>query len=223
VRFLFAAVWLGVGLTAVVGASSAATPLAPDSGAITSSHPVFSWTLDPGEESDTVHIASAPETTPDGEFHSENVVMTGAMVESDATTWSPTEALFAGRYWWNVETRDADFAPVFSAAREFSVAPEVRLLSARLSRSTLVRQVVVDVRWVTNASEVTLEIRFLRNGRSVGQVRGREETLVSRESDRTLLQWRAPRKVRPGTRLVAVVKVTGAGQSAVVQRSFRAP
>jgi hypothetical protein len=190
---------------------------------VTSSHPVFSWTLGPGEESDTVHIASAPDTTPDGEFHSENVVMTGGMIESDGTTWSPREPLFAGRYWWNVETRDTDFAPAFSPVREFSVAPEVRLLSARLSRSTFVRQVVVDVRWVTNARDVTIEIRFLRNRRSVGRVRSREETLVSRESDRALLQWRAPRKVRPGTPLVAAVKVTGAGQSAVLQRSFRAP
>jgi hypothetical protein len=226
VRFLLAAVWLCVGFAALVGAAfaaSAATPVAPEPGAVTSSHPVFAWTLSAGEESDTVHIASAPETTPEGEFHSENLVMTGAMVESASTTWSPREALFAGRYWWNVETRDADFARAFSAVREFSVAPEVRPLSVRFSRSTYLRQVAADLRWVTNVREVAIEVRFLRSNRLVGQVRGRAETLVSREPDRALLQWRAPRKVRPGARLVAVVRLIAASHSAVVHRSFRAP
>jgi hypothetical protein len=197
--------------------------VAPEPGAITSSHPVFAWTLGAGEESDTVHIAKAPETTPEGEFHGENVVMSGAMVESNSTTWSPTDALFAGRYWWNVETRDADFARAFSAVREFSVAPEVRVLSVRLSRSTFLRQVSTDIRWVTNAHEVAVEVRFLRKSRVVGVVRRHAETLLSRDPDRALLQWRTPRKVRPGTRLVAVVRITGAGESAVAQRSFAAP
>jgi hypothetical protein len=226
VRVLFAAAWLGLSFAALVCASlatSAATPVAPAPGATTSSHPIFTWTLEPTEESDTVHVASRPETTPDGQFHSENVVMTGALVESAATTWSPVEALFAGRYWWNVETRDADFSPSFSAVREFTVAPEVQLLSVRLSRSTFLRQVSVDFRWVTNAHEVTVEVRFLRRGRVVGLVRGHTETLISRDPDRGSLQWRAPRKVPRGTRLVARVRITGDGHSATAQRSFTAP
>lgn len=225
-RFFLSAVWLFVGFAALVGASfaaSASTPVAPEAGAVTSSHPVFAWTLAAGEEADTVHIASAPETTHEGEFHSENVVMIGALVESNATTWSPREALFAGRYWWNVETRDPHFARAFSAAREFSVAPEIRPLMVRLSRSTFLRQVTVDLRWATNVREVAIEVRFLRRNRLVGHVRRRAETLVSRDPDRASLLWRAPRKVPPGTRLVALTRITAAGHSAIVHRSFQAP
>ena len=225
-RFLFVAAWLGIGLAALVSASlaaSAATPVAPAQGATTTSHPVFTWSLAPTEESDTVHIASRPETTPDGEFHAENLVMTGAVVESAATTWSPADALFAGRYWWNVETRDADFMPAFSPVREFTVAPEVQLLSVRLSRSTFLRQVTVDLRWVTNAHDVAVEMRVLRKGRVVGLVRGHTETLISRDPDRGSLQWRAPRKIRRGTRLVAQIRITGAGGSAMVHRPVAAP
>ena len=225
-RLLFVAAWLGIGLAALVSASlaaSAATPVAPAAGATTSSHPVFTWSLGPSEESDTVHIATRPETTPDGQFHAENVVMTGAPAEGAATTWSPVEALFAGRYWWNIETRDADFYPAFSPVREFMVAPEVQLLSVRLSRSTFLRQVTADLRWVTNAHEVTVEMRLLRKGRVVGLVRGLMETLISRDPERGSLQWRAPRKVRRGTRLVAHIRITGAGHSVTAQRSFTAP
>jgi hypothetical protein len=226
VRFLFVAAWLVVGFAALVSASvgaSAATPLAPAPGATTSSHPVFTWSLGPSEESDTVHIASRPDTTPEGQFHDENVVMTGAPEESTATTWSPVQPLFAGHYWWNVETRDADFMPAFSPAREFTVAPEVRLLSVRLSRATFLRQVTVDLRWVSNAHDVAMELRLLRKGRVVGLARGQLETLISGDPERGTLQWRAPRRVRPGTRLVVRIRVTGAGQSATAQRTIRAP
>jgi hypothetical protein len=226
VRVPLAAVLFGAGLAALVCASlatSAATPLAPAPGATTSSHPVFTWTLEPTEESDTVHVASRPETTPDGQFHSENVVMTGPLVDSAATTWSPVEALFAGRYWWNIETRDADFLPVFSPVREFTVAPEVQLLSVRLSRSTFLRQISVDLRWVTNTHDVAVELRLLRRGRVVGLVRGHAETLLSRDPERGSVQWKAPRKVRRGTRLVARVRITGDGHSATAQRSLTAP
>lgn len=222
-RFVLAAAWLCVVGAAASLALAAATPITPEHGATTSSHPTFTWTLGPDEESDAVHIASNPATTFDGEFHSENVVTTGAVDDGAATTWSPTEPLFAGRYWWNVETRDADFMPAFSAVREFTVAPEIRLLAARLSRSRVLRQVSVDLRWVTNVPEVTLELRLLRKGRVVGLVRRRAETLLSGEEDRGSLEWRAPRRVRPGTRVVAIVRVAGGGEVASAQRAFATP
>jgi hypothetical protein len=219
---------LGLGL--VVGllcwtplAASAPSPVLPEAGATTSSHPVFSWTLGPDEESDMIYIAREPETTPEGRFHTENLVMTGAVTESKSTAWSPTEALFAGRHWWNVESRDADFSPVYSATREFTVATELRLLSARLSRYPVNRQVTIDLRWVTNSQQVTIEVRFVSRGRVVGVVRRRGETLVSREPDRTALTWRAPRRVPPGAQLRAIVRLTGTGKSAIAQRLLRAP
>jgi hypothetical protein len=204
-------------------AASAPSPVLPEAGATTSSHPVFSWTLGPDEESDMVYIANEPETTPEGRFHTENLVMIGAVTESRSTAWSPAEALFAGRHWWNVESRDADFSPVYSATREFTVATELRLLSARLSRYPVNRQVTTDLRWVTNSQYVTIEVRFVWRGRVIGIVRRREETLVSREPDRTALTWQAPQRVPPGARLRATVRITGTGKSTIAQRLLRAP
>jgi hypothetical protein len=103
------------------------------------------------------------------------------------------------------------------------VAPEVQLLSVRISRSTFLRQVTVDLRWVTNAHDVAVELRLLRKGRVVGLVRGHMETLISRDPERGSFQWRAPRKVRPGTRLVARIRITSAGHSVTAERTFTAP
>ena len=203
--------------------ASAASPVLPEAGATTSSHPVFSWTLERDEESDMVYIARGPETTPEGRFHGENLVVAGAVTESNSTAWSPPEALFAGRYWWNVETRDADFSPVYSTTREFTVATELKLLSARLARFAVNRQVTTDLRWVTNAPEVALEVRFLWQGRVAGLVRRHEETIVSREPDRAVLTWQAPRRIPRGARLRASLRITGTGRTVTVQRWFRAP
>jgi hypothetical protein len=220
-RFVAGAAAAALAFTSL--AASAATPLSPETGATTSSHPVFTWALGPDEESDSVHIANRPETTPDGRFYDENIVMSGFVEDAGATTWSPSEALYAGRYWWNVETLDASFDPVLSAIREFTVAPEVKLLSARFSRYSVSRQVRAELRWVTNAPEVLVEIRFLQKRRAVGVVRERSETLVSQDPDETMLAWTAPRKVPRGARLVVVVRITGAGGTATTRRSLRAP
>lgn len=204
-------------------ASSAANPVSPEPGAITSSQPVFTWTLPPDEESEAVYIANRPDTGPEGAFLDDNVVMTGLVEDVDSTTWSPSEPLFAGRHWWIVETFDADFASVYSAGREFTVATEVRLVSAKLARFALGREVRADLEWVTNAPEVVAELRFLRRGRIVGLVRRRSETRISQDADRTSLTWRTPRKIRRGVRLDVVVRVVGAGASATKRSSVRAP
>lgn len=50
-------------------AFAAATPVTPPPGAVvTTSHPVFTWTLPSNEQSDALYIAAKPDTTPGGKF-----------------------------------------------------------------------------------------------------------------------------------------------------------
>src|SRR5215216_528625 len=67
-----------VGVAALVTAGVAqapGTPVSPAPGAVvSSSHPVFTWTVPPNEASETIYVAKAPQTTPDGLFFDENVV-----------------------------------------------------------------------------------------------------------------------------------------------------
>jgi hypothetical protein len=77
-------------------AFAAATPVTPPPGAVvTTSHPVFMWTLPSNEQSDALYIAAKPDTTPGGKFYDENVVDAGFFF-SNERQWSPTSPLYAG-------------------------------------------------------------------------------------------------------------------------------
>jgi hypothetical protein len=205
------------------GAFGAAVPVSPPPDAVTSSHPTFSWTLGRFDSTQAVYVARQPDVTPEGRFHNENVVATGLISQGSTTSWSPSEALFSGRHWWNVETRDDNFVTSFSPPSPFTVRPEVRVLAVRFSRFTFINQLAIDVRWVTNARQVIVEARFLRAGRLVGRVRETNETILSRDPDRGFLTWRVRGRVREGVRLIALIRVTGGGRTATLRRIVRAP
>jgi hypothetical protein len=70
----------------------------------------------PNEESQTIHMATAPQTTPEGRFFSENVVESDFLPHRCAAMGSH-HALYAGTYWWIVGTQDRDsFLSRFSRA-----------------------------------------------------------------------------------------------------------
>jgi len=89
--YRFAAAVAGAGL--IAGAAlAAATPVTPPQGAtVTTSHPVFTWTLPSNEESSGIFIANKPDRTPDGNFFGENIV--DASYFENRTSWSPISPL----------------------------------------------------------------------------------------------------------------------------------
>src|ERR1051325_6520603 len=97
----FAAV-AGAALVVAGGALAAATPVSPGPGApVSSSHPVFSWTLPPNERAQALYVADSPDLAPDGKFLDENLVASGALA-ADQLEWSPSNALYTGHYRWLV-------------------------------------------------------------------------------------------------------------------------
>ena len=111
--------------------SVSATPVEPAAGAtVTTSHPVFRSTLPANEKADTLYIADAPDTTPSGEFFSENVVTLGLLEEDELEVGAATLPLYAGAYWWTVESHDRDtFRDYYSAPSPFSVAATARVIT----------------------------------------------------------------------------------------------
>ena len=214
-------------LVSVSAASGAARPISPAPGAVTSSHPPLVWQLGPNETSDAVYVARRPDTTPQGQFFSENVVATG-IVSSTQTTWAPERALFAGPHWWNVWTTNRDtFDSSYSAPSPFTVGATIRLLRVRVSRESWnysPDRLNIDVRWVTNVPEVVVEAVITRGSRRVGRVRASQETLISLDPDSETVSWTRPRRVRTGMRLGVQVRVIGGGRSVRAARRFvRAP
>ena len=212
-----------VGLVVVSSAGAAARLISPPLDAVIGSHPVFAWELPAGEASDALYVSRTPETTPEGAFFSENIAESAFFTDDGTQTWAPTRALYAGRYWWNVRTHDAEFVTAYSGASSFRVAPSVRVLGVRTSRLSFLRELHLDMRWVTNLREVRVEARLFRGRRLVGRVRDTHETLIALDPDRGFLEWKRPRSVRAGSRLRLVVSVSGMGRTATLTRQIRAP
>jgi hypothetical protein len=152
-----------------VGAAFAtATPVTPPPGAVvTTSHPVFSWTVPSNEQSDALYIANKPDTTPEGKFYDENVVDAGIFFNNERE-WSPTSALYAGRYWWLVWSHDRDtFQNFYSAPRDFTIPVALALLRVKLRRYLALHWLDVTLRWRTNVHGLTVKVRLLRRGRII--------------------------------------------------------
>jgi hypothetical protein len=202
-----------------------ATPTSPTPGAVVrSSHPVFKWTLPPGESSDSIYIARKPDTTPEGKFYDENVVESDFFrFSTDPREWSPTSPLYAGRRWWIVGSRNDDFDIFFSTPSEFTIAPFAKIVSVGVRRYAFLRNLDFVVRWRSNARQpiITASISTLSgirrwSGRSV-------EYGSIGEVGSSQFSWYASRRVRKGSLVRFRATVRAQGASATVTRKLRAP
>ena len=134
-RRLLLALGAAVALLAPGAAGGVATPISPSPGAIVeTSHPVFSWSLPPNEESDGIYVADAPATTIEGRFFDESIVESDIFFGNE-TSWSPSSPLPAGTYWWNVWSHDREtFDSFYSAPISFTIPARARIMSIRIRR-----------------------------------------------------------------------------------------
>ena len=208
-------------------AFATAQPTSPAAGATTSSHPTFTWVLPANEEADWIAVSSRPETTPTGEFFTENVVDFDLLDAGEQTRWAPSKALFAGTHWWNVRTHDRNtFQSMFSPPSPFTVGAQTRIVGLRIRRNSytfIPDDLTVDVTWATNVRAVVVDVVVMRGRRRVGRLRRAEETFSPLTSDSAFLTWRRPRSVRTGSRLTVIVSVRGGGRVASARRVVRAP
>jgi hypothetical protein len=203
----------------------AATPTSPAPGAVVrSSHPVFKWTLPPGESSYSIYIASKPDTTPEGKFHEENVVDSDFFFTEDPREWSPTSPMYAGRRWWIVGSlNDETYDTSFSTPREFTIAPTAKIVSLGVRRYAFLRNLDFTVRWRSNARRpiVTASISTL-SGTRRWSARSVEYGSIG-EVGSSSFSWYASRRVRKGSLVRFRATIRAQGASATVTRKLRAP
>ena len=204
------------------GAQGAASPVSPASGAIViSSHPLFVWTVPAGEVSRTIQIARAPQTTPSGEFYSENVVTSDFFDNETTTQWSPTSQLYAGSYWWSVGTRNDDFDYSYSPPRAFRIPVVARITSVRLKKTTydfFADELEIIVRWASNTKVAVVTASITRGKRLLYRARQTEDLFREASFD-----WERPRLIRTGTLLKVTVTLRTGGAVRTAVRAVRAP
>jgi hypothetical protein len=215
-------------LVAVAGilagaALAAATPVTPGPGAVvTTSHPIFSWTLPTNEQSDALYIANKPDRTPEGKFYDENVVDLGIFT-SNERQWSPTSPLYAGAYWWLVWSHDANtFQSYYSAPSPFTIPAALTLLPVKTHRYLNLHWLDVTVRWKANVHGLTVKVRLLRGSKTVWRRTEGEDGLIGSPGS-TTFTWHRPRRVRQGSRLRLQVSLLTAGAKKSRALVVRAP
>jgi len=149
-------------------ALAVATPVTPQPGAVvTTSHPLFTWTLPSNAQSSAIYIANNPAVTPEGRFYDENVVDADVFF-NDERQWSPTTPLYAGAYWWLVWSNDRNtFVSYYSTPASFTVCPLVTLLPLRTRPYLSLHWLDVNVRWRANVRTLTVKVRLLHRGKVI--------------------------------------------------------
>jgi hypothetical protein len=218
---LFAAV--GAATVLVGGALAAAVPVSPGPGAaVSSSHPLFSWTLPANERSQGIFIADSPDRTADGKFEDANVVDAAAFA-NDERQWSPTNPLYAGRYWWLVWSSDRTTAESFyTSPSDFTIPVSLNLSPVKTVRSTFLHLLAVRVRWTANVRALRVRARVLRRGKIVWQQTEPQVNKIGFPYS-TSFGWYPPRRIKPGTRLTLQVSLLAQGVTKSRLLAVKAP
>ena len=192
---------------------------------MSSSHPVFTWTVAPTEASETIYVARAPQTTPEGLFFDENVVDFDFPTR-DERAWTPSSALYAGSYWWIVGTSERDsFESRYSAPSPFRIPASVRIVSVRMRRYSYTYfpdSLDINVTWSANARQLTVVAAVSRAGRRLWRAQEVGTALIG-STGTSLFDWTKPRRIRQGTRLRVTVTVRAGTATETVVRTVRAP
>ena len=147
-------------------ASAAATLVSPTGGRLVGTFPLLEWTLPTGERNEVVYIASKPVRADTGEFVTENLEDTAPM-SGRAGSHRTTNGLYAGRHFWLVGTRNADFEQRFSKVGRFKVAPSLSVTRTRVTSGSTAGSADFRLRLKTNARTLQITIQVSQGGRVV--------------------------------------------------------
>jgi hypothetical protein len=179
----------------------------------------------PNEASETIYVAKAPQTTPEGLFFDENVVDFDFLTR-DEREWSPSSALYAGSYWWIVGTRKRNsFESRYSAPSAFRIPASVRIVSVWIRRYSYVYfpdTLDINVTWSANTPQLTVAAAVSRAGRRLWSARESETALIG-STGTSLFDWTKPRRIRQGSRLRVTVMLRAGTATETVVRTVRAP
>jgi hypothetical protein len=224
VRALATAAVVLVACVAAPTAHGAATLIAPAPGAVLgTSHPVFTWSVPPNEESDGIFVASSPETTPSGEFFDENYV-DGDVFFGNETQWSPTSPLPAGSYWWNVWTHDRDsFDNFYTAPSAFTIRAAAHIGKIATRRYTYLNNIDITVDWKSNTSVVKVTAAIFRGKHRIWSARDADGFVPIGEATQSFFAWYSHGRPRQGTRLRLQVRLDADDVHLTTTRTVRAP
>jgi hypothetical protein len=214
-------------LAAILVGTAFATPqpLSPGPGAVVlSSHPVFSWSTPTSEQPWAIYIATSAETTPEGKFYDENVEDLALFWPNEVYQWAPSTGLYAGTYWWLVESVSREGFQLYpSAPRAFTIPPQLRIHGLRVRRYAFLRNLDFELSYSGNVrtADVQVVVRTMRGKVLYSARRSESSSLGSRSQAR--FSWYARRNVKTGNRIRFTATVRAQGATRTITRILRSP
>jgi hypothetical protein len=199
----------------VAGSAAAATPLSPTSGSSTSSTPSFSWELGSGERSYAIEISPNPAPGEFGRFADDEDRRFEFLADTQTTfTVGDAAPLFAGTWYWHVETDDQNFDTHFTPTLAFQVPDEPPISAVEIDYLACVREVQLSFEHTDNSRNrfVRWQLAFLRHRNSGRSARVSGSTT---EEFGTYEDFDLPEKLKLGKTYWARLRITDpAGQIA---------
>ena len=212
-------------LATAVGA--APTPLSPAPGSsTTSTHPTFHWRVAAPEVSDSITIAKSPKLAANGEFVTADLVDEDDL-QPDATSWSPIRPLPAGTYFWHVGSVDttpgAPPGGLFTPVAKLTIRGAVAVQSLKLQWAG--RQFLALLSVKANVTSVNVDVRLFSGTHLLGSHKATTNNLNLDQPTTDQSVFTVPSKVKRGTKLRLVVKLTikGTPATATLVKNLRAP
>jgi hypothetical protein len=215
-----------VAAAAVVAAAADAAPtlVAPSPGAsMTTTHPVFSWTLPAGESGESISIARSPKINPVTNDFLLAELQDADILEQGEGKWTPERPIPAGKYYWHVASGSESVKHGFSAVNSFVIRPAIMFKSIAVKTYLPQRTFLITTTWYANMRAVNLVARLMAGSKQLGVKKLKTDNFLIDARKQDLSTWVLPPTVKKGTRLRFVVALTATGAKAGGTKTFKAP
>jgi hypothetical protein len=207
-------------------AQAVARPVSPSPGStMTTTHPVFSWTLPADERGLSISIAHSPKINPDtNDFMPGELADTGQLA-AGASKWTPTRPLPAAKYFWHVASTSGQGQPrEFGQTSSFVIRPLIAKPSFVVKTYAGQRMLFVTTSWSANIRKVEFTATLYAGSKRLGAKKLVTDNFLIDGKKNDISTWIIPPTVKKGTRLRLVVKLSGEGGArAAATKSLRAP
>jgi hypothetical protein len=218
------AVVAAVGALAVTSADAAPNLSSPGSGAsMTTTHPAFSWALPSGETALSISVARSSTINPSTDDFMPGELAQIGMLTGDATKWTPSRPMPAGKYYWHVASRAGAQNRVYSSVGSFVIRPLISKILITAT-SSYGRMFLITTSWAANEQKVDYIARLYQGSKRLGERKLTTDNFLIDSRKQDLSTWVLPETVKKGARLRFVVTLKSeGGAKASKSKSLRAP
>jgi len=192
---------------------------------MTTTHPVFTWSLPGDEQGLSISIARSPKINPDTNDFMPGELAQTALLVAGASNWKATQPLPAAKYYWHIASTSGRGQPrEFSKTSSFVIRPLIAKPSLAVKTYAGQRMFYVATSWTANIRTVDFSATLFAGSKRLGTRELTTDNFLIDGKKTDISTWIVPPTVKKGARLRLVVRLSGeGGAKATATKSLRAP